>query len=95
MIANMLISYKKLNPIGTELFTRGRKINISLIFITQSCFAVPKYIRLNSTHYFIMKIPNKQELHQITFNNSSDIEFQDVVNLYTKMYCKITCCFSY
>ena len=52
----------KLNPIVTGLFIRGRKLNISLDFITQSYFAVPKNIRLNSTHYFIMKIPNKQEL---------------------------------
>ena len=61
MIADML-SNKKLNPIVTELFIRGRKINISFVFITQSYFAVPKYIRLNFLHYFIMKIPNKQEL---------------------------------
>ena len=73
---------KKLNPIVTELFIKGRKLNISLVFITQSYFAVPKNIRLNSTHYFIMKIPNKQELQQIAFNHSSDIEFQDFMNLY-------------
>ena len=58
MIADML-SNKKLNPIVTELFVRGRKLNISLIFITQSYFAVPKNVRVNSTHYFIRKIPNK------------------------------------
>ena len=61
LIADML-SNKKLNPIVTELFIRGRKLNISLVFITQSYFAVPKNIRLNSTHYFVMKIPNKREL---------------------------------
>ena len=61
MMADML-SNKKLNPVKTELFIRGRKSNISLVFITQSYFAVPKIIRLNSTHYFIMKIPNKSEL---------------------------------
>ena len=61
MIADML-SNKKLKPIETELFIRGRKLNISLVFITQSYFAVPKNIRLNSTHYFIIKIPNKREL---------------------------------
>ena len=59
--ADMLRS-EKLNPIVTGLFIRGRKPNISLDFITQSYFTVPKNIRLNSTHYFIMKIPNKQEL---------------------------------
>ena len=61
MTADMLRS-EKLNPIVTGLFIRGRKLNISLDFITQSYFAVPKNIRLNSTHYFIMKIPDKQEL---------------------------------
>ena len=59
MIADML-SNKKLNPIVTELFIRGRKLNISLVFITQSYFAVWKNIRLNSTHYFVMKIPSNR-----------------------------------
>ena len=58
MIADML-SNKELNPIVTELFIRGRKPNISLVFITQYYFAVSKNIRLNSRHCFIMKIPNK------------------------------------
>ena len=69
MIAIML-SNEKLNPIVTELFIRGRKLNISLAFLTQTYFAVQKNIRLNSTHYFIMKITNKSELQQIAFNNS-------------------------
>ena len=73
---------KKLNPIVTELFIRGRKLNISLVFIKQSYFALPKRIRLNSTHYFLMKIPNIRELQQIAFNYSSDIDFQDFMNLY-------------
>ena len=60
-IADML-SNKKLKPIVTELFIRVRKLNISLVFITQPYSAVPKNIRLNSTHYFVMKIPNKSEL---------------------------------
>ena len=81
MIAYML-SNKKFNPTVIELFIRGRKLNISLVFISQSYFAVPKNIRLNSTHYFIMKIPNKQELQQIAFNHPSDIDFQDFMNLY-------------
>ena len=83
MIADML-SNKKLNPIVTELFIRGRKLNISLVFITQSYFAVPKNIRLNSTHYFAMKIPNKRKLQQIAFNYSSHIDFQDLI----KVYCR-------
>ena len=68
MIADML-SNKKLNPIVTELFTRGRKLNTSLVFITQSYFAVPENIRLNSIHYFLMKITNKREIEQIAFNH--------------------------
>ena len=66
MIADM-INNKKLNPIVTELFIRGRKLNISIVFITQSYFKAPKDVRLNSTH-FIMKIPNERELQQIDSN---------------------------
>ena len=58
VVADML-SNKKLKPRVTELFIKKRKLNISLVFITQSYFAVPKNIRLNSTHYFFIKIPNK------------------------------------
>ena len=54
-----MLSNKKLNPIVTELFTRGRKQSNSLVFITQSYFTVSKNIRLNSMHYLILKIPNK------------------------------------
>ena len=86
MIADML-SNKSLNPIVTELFIRGRKLNISPVSITESYFAVPKN-RLNSTHYFIMKIPNKRELQQIAFNHSSDIDFKDFMNLYKKCTAK-------
>ena len=70
--------------IQTELFIRGTKLNIFLVFITQSYFSAPKNIRLNSTHYFIKKIPNKRELQQIAFNHSSDIDFKDFMNLYKK-----------
>ena len=59
MIVDM-INNKKLNPVVTELFLRGRKLNISTVFITQSYFKVPKDIRLNSTHFFKIKIPNKR-----------------------------------
>ena len=83
MIIDML-SKKKLNPIVTESFIRGRKLNIFLVFITQSYFAAPKNIRLNSAHHFVMKISNKRELQQIAFNHSSDIDFQDFMNLYKK-----------
>ena len=81
MIADM-INHKKLNPVVTELFIRGRKLNISIVFITQSCFKVPKDVRLNSTHFFIMKIPNKRELQQIALNHSSDIDFKDFIKFY-------------
>ena len=64
----------KLNPVVTELFVRGRKLGISIVFITQSYFKVPKDVRLNFTHFFIMKIPNKRELQQIALNHSSDID---------------------
>ena len=83
MIADM-INNNRLNPIVTELFIRGRKRNISIVFITQSYFTVPKDVRLNSTHFFIMKIPNKRELQQIALNHSSDIDFKDFMNFYKK-----------
>ena len=60
MIADM-IWYKKFNIIVIELFIRGRKLNISVVFITKSCFDVPKKIKINSTHCFIVKIPSKKE----------------------------------
>ena len=83
MIADM-INNKKLNSIVTELFTRRRKLNISIVFITQSCFKVPKDVRLNSTHFVIMKIPNKKELQQIALNHSSDINSKDFIKIYKK-----------
>ena len=61
MIADMN-NNKKLNPVVAELFIRGRKLNISIAFITKSYFKVPKDVRLNSTHFFIIKIPGKREL---------------------------------
>ena len=83
MIADM-INNNKLNPLVTELFIRDRKLNISIAFITQSYFKVLKDVRLNSTHFFIMKIPNKRELQQIALNHSSDIDFKDFMNIYKK-----------
>ena len=81
MIADM-INNNKLNPIVTEMFIRDRKLNISIVFITQPYFKVPNDVRLNSTHFFIMKIPNKRELQQIALNHSSDIDFKDFMNIY-------------
>ena len=74
MIADM-INNKKINPVVTEFFTRGRKLNISVVFITQSYFKVPKEGRLNTTHFFIMKIPNKRDFQQIALNHLSDIDW--------------------
>ena len=82
-IADM-VNNKKLNSVVTELFIRGRKLNILLVFITQSYFKVPKDVRLNSTHFFIMKIPNKRELQQIALNHSSYIGFKDFMKIYKK-----------
>ena len=79
-----ILSDKKINPILADLFIRGRELNISLVFIIQSYFAVATNIRLNSTHYLVIKIPNKKELQQSAFNHSSDIDFQDFMNLYKK-----------
>ena len=83
MIADM-INNNKIIAIVTELFIRNRKLNIYLIFITQSYFKVPKGVRNNSTHFFIMKIPNKRELMQIAINHSSDINTKDFIEIYRK-----------
>ena len=83
-----MINNKKLNSIVTELFIRDRKLNISIVFITQSYFKVPKDVRLNSTNFFIMKIPNKRELHQIALIHSSDINFKDFIKIYKKCTAK-------
>ena len=64
------------------MFIRCRKINISLVFITQSYFSVPKDVRLNSTHYLIMKINNKRELQNIAINHSADTDYKDFMKIY-------------
>ena len=83
MIANA-INNKILNSVVTESFIRCGKLNISIVFITQSYFKVPKDFRLNSTHFFIMKIPNKRELQQIALNHSSNIGFKDFTKVSKK-----------
>ena len=83
MIADM-IHNKKLDSLVTELFIRGRKLHISLVFITQSYFKDPKDVTLNTTHFFIAKISNKRELQQIVTNHSSDIRTEDFINIYRK-----------
>ena len=87
-----MLSNNKLTPIVTELFIRGRKLKISLVFSTQFYFSVPKIMRLTSNNYFVMKIPNKLELQQIAFNHSSDIYFKDFMNLYKKCIVKTYIC---
>ena len=79
-----MINNKKLNLIVPALFIRDRKLNISLVLIMQSYCKVSKEVRLNSTHFFIMKIPNKRELQQIAINRSSDIDSKDFMKIYKK-----------
>ena len=81
MIADIMKN-KKFQAIIKELFIRRRKLNISLVSITQSYFSVPKDARLNSTHYLIMKINNKRELQNIAINHSADIDYQDFIKIY-------------
>ena len=81
MIADIM-SNKKFQAIIKELFIRCRKLNISLVFITQSYFSVPKDVRLNSTHYFIMRINNRIELKNIATDHSAEIDYQDFKKIY-------------
>ena len=85
MIADIMTSKKFQNKIGVlfikELFIRCRKLNISFVFITQSYFSVPKDVRLNSTHYLIMKINNRKELQNIAINHSADIDYKDFIKI--------------
>ena len=77
-----IMTNKKFQAIIKELFIRCRKLNISLVFITQSYFSVPKDVRLNSTHYLIMKISNRKELQNIAINHSADIDYNNFVRIY-------------
>ena len=80
MIADIMTN-KKFKAIIKELFIRCRKLNISLVFITQCYFSVPKDVRLNSTHYLTMKISNRIELKNIAINHSADIVYQDFMEI--------------
>ena len=75
---------KKFQAITKELFIRCKKLNILLVFITQSYFSVSKDIRLNSTHYLIMKISNRKKSQNIAINHSADIDYQDFMKIYRK-----------
>ena len=77
-----IMSSKNFKAIIKKLFTRCRKLNISIVFITQSYFRTPKDARLNSTHYVIMKIQSKKELQNIAQENSGDIDFKDFLKIY-------------
>ena len=81
MIADIMTN-KKFQSIIKDLFIRCRKQNISIVFITQSYFSVARDVRLNSTHYLIMKINNKRELQNIAINHSADIDYKDFMKLY-------------
>ena len=81
MIADIMAN-KKCQAIIKELFIRCRKLNISLVFITQSYFSVPKDARLDSTHYLIMKINNRKELQNTAIDHSADIDYKDFMKIY-------------
>ena len=81
MIADIMTN-KRFQGITKELFIRCRKLNISLVFITQSYFSVPKDVRLNLTHYLIMKINNRKELQNIAINHSADIDYKYFLKIY-------------
>ena len=89
-----IMTNKKCQTITKELFIRCRKQNISLVFITQSYFTVTKDVRLNSTHYLIMKINDRKELQNIGINHSTDTDYKDFVKIYrectTKPYSFLT-----
>ena len=77
-----IVTNKKFQAIIKEFFIRCRKLNTSLMFITQSSFYVPKDVRLNSAHYLIMKINNKKELQNIEINHLVDIDYKDFTKIY-------------
>ena len=81
MIADIMTN-KKFEVIIKDLFIRCRKLNISVVFITQSYFSVPKAVRLNSTHYLIMKINHKRQLQNIPIKHSADIDYKDFMKTY-------------
>ena len=76
------MSDKKAQQVLKDLFIRCRKLNISICFLTQSYFSVPKDVRLNCTHYNIFKLNNKRELQNIAINHSTDIDYKDFIKIY-------------
>ena len=84
MIADIMRS-EKFKAVIKELFIRCRKLNISIVFITQSYFRIPKDAKLNSTHYILMKIDNKKELKSIAEEKSGHLDYRDFLKMYN--YC--------
>ena len=80
MISDIMTN-KKFRVIIKELFIRCRKLNSSLVFITQSYFSVPKDVRLNSTRYLIMKINNRTNLQNIAINHSADVDYKNFIKI--------------
>ena len=76
------MSDKEAQQVLKDLFIRCRKLNISLCFLTQSYFSVPKGVRLNCTHYIWFKLNNRRELQNITINHSADIDYEDFIKIY-------------
>ena len=79
---DMIADIMKFQAIIKELFIRCRNLIISLVLIFQSYFSVPKDVRLNSTHYLIMKINHTRELKNIAVNQSADIDYKDFMRIY-------------
>ena len=77
-----IMSDKKAQQILKDLFMRRRKLNLSLCFLTQSYFSVPKDVRLNCTHYILFGLTNKKELQNIAINHSADIDYKDFIKIY-------------
>ena len=81
MISHVM-SDKKAQQVLKDFFIRCRKLNISLCFLTQSYFSVPKDVRLNCTHYILFKLNNKRELQNVAINHSADIDYKDFIKIY-------------
>ena len=81
MISHVM-SHRKAQQVLKELFTRCRKINVSLIFITQCYYSVPNTVILNCTHYILFKLNNKRQLQNIAINHSSDIDYKEFFKVY-------------
>ena len=81
-ITSRVISNRSAHQILKYLFIRCKQLNISLCFLTQSYFSVPKDVRLNCIHYILFKLNNRKELRNIAINHSTDIDYKDFVKIY-------------